>query len=120
MPLSDARQDCQVNSGRLETASANLVRQRETTDKLVKSLLERLGPPQAENARFAIRSPFHISLTTPAPSASLAHSAPFTSSTSIPVERLAPSASFMQSPLLPLPLVGSSVWKSGYKTGKKP
>jgi len=55
MPLSDARQDCQVNSGllRLETAAADLVRQRETTNRLVQSLLERLGPPQAENARFA-------------------------------------------------------------------
>ena len=42
MPLSDMRQ---VNSSllRLETASADLVCQRETTDKLVKSLLERLG-----------------------------------------------------------------------------
>ena len=96
MPLSDVRQDCQVNSGllRLETASADLVRQRKTTDKLVKSLLERLGPPQAENARFATRSPFHVSLTTPTPSASLAHSAPFTSSTPISVECLAPSTSF--------------------------
>jgi len=99
MPLSDARQDCQVNSGllRLKTASADLVRQRETTDKLVKSLLERLGPLQAENARFATRSLFHVSLTTPVPSASLAHSAPFTSSTPVSVECLAPSASFMRS-----------------------
>jgi len=97
MPLSDTRQDCQVSSSllRLKTASAHLVRQREMTDKLVKSLLERLGLPQAENARFATRSPFHVSLTTPAPSASLAHSAPFTSSTPVSVEHLAPSTSFM-------------------------
>jgi len=55
MPLSDTHQDCQVNSGllHLETAAADLVRQREMTDKLVKSLLERLGLLQAENARFA-------------------------------------------------------------------
>jgi len=99
MPLSNAHQDCQVKSGlfHLETASADLVCQCETTDKLVKSLLERLGPPQAENTRFATRSPFHVSLTTPAPSASLVHSAPFTSSTPISVERLVPSASFMRS-----------------------
>jgi len=97
MPLSNVHQDCQVNSSllRLKTASANLVRQRKTTNKLVKSLLERLGPLQAENTRFATRSPFHVSLTTPAPSASLAHSAPFTSSTPVYVEHLAPSASFM-------------------------
>jgi len=45
MPLSDTHQ---VNSSllRLETASADLVCQREMTDKLVKSLLERLGPLQ--------------------------------------------------------------------------
>ena len=99
MPLSDVCQDCQVNSGllRLKTASADLVRQHEMTDKLVKSLLERLGPPQAENARFATRSPFYVSLTTPAPSASLVHSAPFTSSAPVSVEHLAPSASFMRS-----------------------
>jgi len=99
MPLSDVCQDCQVNSGLLclETAAADLVRQRETTNKLVKRLLERLGLPQAENARFATRSPFHVSLMTPAPSASLAHSAPFTSSAPVSVERLAPSASFMRS-----------------------
>jgi len=55
MPLSDMCQDCQVNSGLLclETASADLVCQHETTDKLVKSLLERLGLLQAGNARFA-------------------------------------------------------------------
>ena len=99
MPLSDVHQDCQVNSGllRLETAAADLVRQCEMTDKLVKSLLERLGPLQAENARFATQSPFQVSLTIPAPSASLAHSAPFTSSTPISVECLAPSASFTRS-----------------------
>ena len=70
MPLSDMRQDCQVNSGplRLETAAADLVCQRKMTDELVKSLLERLGPPQA--ARFATRFPFQVSLTIPAPSAS--------------------------------------------------
>ena len=73
------------------------MRQRETTNKLVKSLSERLGPPQTKNARFATQSPFHVSLMTPAPSASLAHSAPFTSSTPVSVERLAPSASFTRS-----------------------
>jgi len=99
MPLSDACQDCQVNSSLLclETAAADLVRQHKTTNKLVKSLLERLGPPQAKNARFLTRSPFHVSLTTPAPSASLVHSAPFTSSTPVSVECLAPSASFTRS-----------------------
>ncbi len=87
MPLSDARQDCQVNSGllRLETAAADLVRQRKTTNRLVQSLLERLGPPQAENARFATRPPFRVSLTTPVPSASLAPSAPFTASATVSV-----------------------------------
>ncbi len=97
MPLSDARQDCQVNSGllRLETAAADLVRQRETTNRLVQSLLERLGPPQAENARFVIRPPFRVSLMTPAPSTSLAPSAPFTASATVSVERPAPSAPFM-------------------------
>ena len=97
MPLSDMHQE--VNSGllRLETTAADLVRQRETTDKLVKSLLERLGPPQAKNARFATRSPFHVSLTTPTPSASLVHSTPFTSSTPVSVECLVPSASFTRS-----------------------
>ena len=55
MPLSDVRQDCQVNSSPLclETAAADLVCQRKMTDELVKSLLERLGLPQAKNARFA-------------------------------------------------------------------
>ena len=106
MPLSNARQDRQVNSGllRLETTAADLVRQRETTNKLVKSLSERLGPPQTKNARFATQSPFQVSLMIPAPSASLAHSAPFTSSTPISVECLAPSASFTQhqeKPFLP-------------------
>ena len=61
MPLSDVCQDCQVNCLLcLETAAADLVRQCETTNKLVKRLLERLGPPQAENTRFATRSPFHV------------------------------------------------------------
>jgi len=105
MPPSDARQDCQVNSGllRLKAAAADLVCQREMTNRLVKSLLERLGPPQAENTRFVTQSPFQVSLTTPTPSASLAHSAP---STSIPVECPAPSNPLMWS--APSPALSSS------------
>ena len=97
MPLSDMRQDCQVNSGllRLGTATADLVHQHETTDRLVQSLLERLGPPQAKNARFATQPPFRVSLMTPAPSPSLAHSAPFTAPAAVSVECLAPLSPFM-------------------------
>ncbi len=96
MPPSDLRRDCQVNSGTLphfEAAVVDLRRQRETTAKLVKQFLERLSPPQAENAKVPVQRSVQTPITIPAPSPPFAPSAPFISSNPVPVNRLALSSS---------------------------
>ena len=98
MPPSDLRRDCQVNSGTLphfEAAVVDLRRQRETTAKLVKQLLERLSPPQAENAKVPVQRSDQFPITIPAPP--FAPSAPFTSSKPVSVNRLALSTSLTRS-----------------------
>ena len=104
MPPSEKCRDRQVNSStvpHLEAAVTDLKRQRETTHKLVKSLLERLSPPQAENAKVPVHRSDQTPITIPAPSSSspFAHSAPFISSNLVPVDRFALSASFPTSAL---------------------
>ena len=96
MPPFDTRANRQVNSSipRLEAAAVDLKRQRETTHMLIERLVERLGPPQAENASLRFHNPSKLPSTLCAPVPSLAHSTPFIPSPPIPVKCLAPFASY--------------------------